>query len=108
MPLYNGASRKRKQSLTAVHHILASNCGNQARSIRGQPGDNLRCASLPLSAGVTSGGFLSATWMARVVAPPAHADRVVVTAQRAASFMYTNARVETGLKPYQPIGSHGS
>ena len=38
--------------------------------------------------------------MPSVVQPPAHAASVVVTAQRAASCMYTNLSVETGLKPY--------
>ena len=71
-----------------------------------------RPAKMPFSAGDTSGVFLPKTCIPNVVTPAEHADRVVATAARAACCMCANARVDTGLKPYQPNqrmkGSKGS
>ena len=66
------------------------------------PAMETRPAKMPFSAGETSGVFLPSTCIANVVTPAEHADKVVATAARAACCMCEKARVDTGLKPYQP------
>jgi hypothetical protein len=59
-----------------------------------------RLARTPLRAWATSCGFFRAMWMQGGAGASARSK--VVTPQRAAFFMYTKARVETGLRPYLP------